>query len=98
MAYQAQAQGIGPQNTGMSGMDANYDRVIGQSARQGWDVQRRRVADKRALIGANPGVRGDDLKKMPGNNQYEVMPKPERALHHAAQPLAQAGRQAVHNK
>lgn len=98
MAYAAEARGAGPQNTGMSGFDASCDRVIGQSAKQGWDVQRRRVGDKRAILGANPGVRGDDLKKLPGDNRYEVMAPPERALHEAAAPLAEAGRRAVRKK
>ena len=95
MAYQAQAQGVGPQNTGLSGMDASYDRVIGQSAKQGWDAQRKRVADKRTILDTNPGARGEDIRRRPDNNQYEVMAPKDRGLHQAAQPLAQVGREAV---
>lgn len=95
MAYQANTTGITPQNTGLTGVDSNYDRVIGQSAKAGWDVQRQRVADKRAVLRANPGLRGEDLKKMPSSGHYEPMPRPEQSLHKAAQPLASAGRKAV---
>lgn len=98
MAYGAKVEGVAPQNTGLSGVDTNYDRVIGQSARQGWDAQRRRVADKREILRRNPGVVGEDLKRLPDRNLYEVMPAPERALRRAAEPVAQVGREVVRGR
>lgn len=95
VAYNAQVSGVAPQNTGLTGVDASYDRVIGQHARQGWDAQRRRVADKRGILERNPGIRGEDIKRLPGKNTYEVMGAAERDQRRAAEPLAQAGREAV---
>jgi putative FmdB family regulatory protein len=94
-AYSAQVSGIAPQNTGLSGVDTSYDRVIGQSARQGWDAQRLRLRDKHEILRRNPGASGEDLKRVPGRNVYEVMPVPERAMRRAAEPVAQVGREVV---
>jgi hypothetical protein len=55
--FKQMAKGPGPQNTGVSSFDAHVDRVIGQSAAQGWAKHEERQADKQEVVeatGANP--------------------------------------------
>ena len=68
-----------PQNTGVSQVDANIDRAIGRSAREGWQVQEQRTAEKR-VIAEESGARGPDLSRNP-DGSYRVLPKEERAIH-----------------
>lgn len=75
-----------PQNTGIQGLDAHIDRTIGQSAKQGWDVAERRVADKKQVLAANPGATGYDLSKQP-DGSYRVLEPEERAVHERSQAI-----------
>src|SRR3989344_4528759 len=75
-----------PQNTGIQGLDAHIDRVIGQSAKQGWDVAEARVKDKQQVLVSNPGVTGHDLSKQP-DGSYRVLTPEERAIHERSQAI-----------
>jgi len=74
--------GPGPQNTGIAGLDANIDRVIGQSARQGREVIAARVKDKLEVM-SDEGVSGDRLSKNP-DGSYSVLKPEEQAVHKRA--------------
>lgn len=62
-----------PQNTGIESVDYDADRVIGKAAQVGWEFQEKRLAQKRALLRANPGSDPHDLSKLPDGN-YRVLP------------------------
>jgi len=68
-----------PQNTGIHSLDAHIDRVIGKSAAQGWDVQERRVADKKEVLRNNPDADGHDLSEEP-DGSWKVLSKKERGF------------------
>lgn len=51
--FNQQADGPGPQNTGVQGFDVNVDRVIGQSAAQGKAFMQERSRQKREYIERN---------------------------------------------
>ena len=78
-----------PQNTGIAGLDAHIDRVIGQSAAQGREVLHERHRDKQQVLDDNPGASGHDLSRNP-DGSYRVMTIAERAAH--------ARSQAIHRK
>lgn len=86
-----QLTGAAPQNTGVSGLDHNADRVIGRDARLRWNTVRKRVDRKRGVIARAPGATGFDLSKQI-DGDYRVMQPEERQaaesardLHHSAQ-------------
>ena len=68
-----------PQNTGLSQLDANIDRAIGTSARQGWEVHAQRRKDKTAVLQAHPGKQNTDLSLMP-DGSYRVLTSEEKAV------------------
>ena len=72
--------GPGPQNTGIQGLDAHIDRVIGQSAKQGREVIDQRVREKKEMLANNPGITGHDLSRNP-DGSYRVMTPEERGVH-----------------
>lgn len=78
VAYAGSTSGSGPQNTGLSSLDGNYDRVIGTDAKQKWGTVRERQNDKRRFLASNPGATGHDLSKLP-DGTYRVMAPEERA-------------------
>lgn len=73
--------GAGPQNTGIHDLDTHIDRVIGQSARQGWRVTSERVRDKQALVA--DGTPANLIRKNP-DGSYGVMRPEEKAVHERA--------------
>lgn len=77
VGFSAQVKGSGPQDTGISSIDHDVDRVIGASAQQSWKGIVARVEEKRRVIANNPGSTGYDLsKQMDGT--YRVMAPEER--------------------
>lgn len=72
--------GPGPQNTGIQGLDAHIDRVIGQSAKQGRVIIDQRVREKKEILADNPGVTGHDLSKNP-DGSYRILSPEERGVH-----------------
>lgn len=49
------------QDSGIESIDLNFDRVIGEDARQKWEEIYRRRSDKWDLINENKGISGYDL-------------------------------------
>lgn len=74
--------GPGPQNTGLSGLDAHIDRVIGTHAKQGWEAHDQRNADKRKALSGIPSEEAGakELAKNP-DGSYRVMTPEEQAAH-----------------
>jgi len=82
--FNHQVTGPVPQNTGIHDLDTHIDRVIGQSARQGHEVIRERVQDKKELLAGNPEVTGHDLSRN-ADGTYRVMSAEERGVHDRSQ-------------
>ncbi|OHD25547.1 MAG: hypothetical protein A2Y38_13055 [Spirochaetes bacterium GWB1_59_5] len=81
--------GPGPQNTGIQSLDADYDRVIGQHAKQSWTVIEQRVQEKRRVM-ATQGVPGEQLSRNLDGSYSPLAPEEKAvldrglAIHHAA--------------
>lgn len=69
--------GPGPQNTGIASLDVHIDRVIGQSAAQGWEQVEQRVKEKRQLVAE--GAPADAISRNP-DGSYRVMAPEERGV------------------
>lgn len=69
--------GIAPQNTGLSSVDASFDRVIAQDAAQRWETINKRDAVKRDVLRRNSGATSSDLSRNP-DGTYRVMKPQER--------------------
>ncbi len=78
--FALETSGVGPQNTGVSELDANLDRVVGEDAKKGWAAIEKRDVTKRTTLRQNPGATNYDLSKNP-DGSYRVMTKAERAAH-----------------
>jgi hypothetical protein len=68
-----------PQNTGVSQLDVNIDRVIGQSAAQSREVIESREKDKQAVMRAT-GSKRHHLSKNP-DSTYRVLEPAARDVH-----------------
>lgn len=68
-----------PQNTGLSAYDAQVDRVIGQSAKQGWDAHEERQESKKEVLRSNPDADPHALAKNP-DGSYRVLHESERSV------------------
>lgn len=78
--FNLETSGVGPQNTGVSELDANLDRVIGEDSKKGWKAIEKRDITKNATLADNPGATSYDLSKNP-DGSYRVMSEKERAVH-----------------
>lgn len=76
--FNKEVTGPGPQNTGISGLDAHIDRVIGAHAKQGWEEHGKRAAEKTKLL-AQPEAEGKALSRNP-DGSYRVMESEEAAV------------------
>lgn len=76
-AFSHTPDGVGPQNTGVSGVDLEVDRVIGRDAERQWAAVAARQDRKQQVLAANPGASGFDLSRTP-DNDYRVMDPEER--------------------
>ena len=65
-------QSMKAQTTGVESFDLDFDRVIGEDARQKWEQIYKRRRDKWDIIESNK-VTGNDLTRMP-DQTYEVLP------------------------
>lgn len=72
--------GVGPQNTGVTELDANLDRVVGEDAKKGWSAIEDRDKIKNETLRANPGTTSLDLSKNP-DGSYRVMAPAEKKAH-----------------
>lgn len=77
--FRRDVTGPTPQNTGVSSLDTHIDRVIGQSAAQGWMTQKRRVQDKKEVLRKHPGATGHDLSEE-SDGSWRVISKEERGF------------------
>ena len=88
-SFQHNPDGIGPQNTGVAGLDMDPDAVIGRDSFNRWMAQNERQTHKKRIMAAT-GAEGADLSRT-FDGDYRVM-KPEerkaaetaRNLHHTA--------------
>lgn len=78
--FSVSTSGIGPQNTGISEIDANIDRIIGADARKGWAAIEDRNTGKSEVLHNNPGASPLDLSKNP-DGSYRVMKDAEKRIH-----------------
>lgn len=63
-------------STGLSGIDYNFDRAVGESSRKNWQGIAQRQRDKLDVVRAN-GVTGFDLSRNP-DGTYRAMSPDER--------------------
>jgi putative FmdB family regulatory protein len=77
-AFDIPVSGPVPQNTGATSVDTDYDRVIGTSAEQGWEVQERRYKEKVEVM-RTQGVEGSDLSRNP-DGSYRVLTPEEKGV------------------
>ena len=73
-------EGLGPQNTGVTELDMNLDRVVAEDAVKGWAAIEARDEVKQEVLEANPGKTTYDLSKNP-DGTYRVMEPAEKAIH-----------------
>ena len=78
--FHLETVGVGPQNTGVSELDRNLDRVVGEDAKKGWAAIDVRDKVKRETLRSNPGATNYDLSKNP-DGTYRVMAPAEKAAH-----------------
>jgi hypothetical protein len=64
-------------DTGLSGVDYNFDRAVGESSKKNWQGIAQRQRDKIDVVQSN-GVTGWDLSRNP-DGTYRVMTPEERA-------------------
>jgi len=72
--------GVGPQNTGVTDLDSNLDRVVGEDAKKGWAAIEVRDRGKAQTLRDNPGSTSYDLSKNP-DGSYRVMSLAEKRIH-----------------
>lgn len=82
-AFNQQAVGMGPQNTGVHDFDTFTDRVIGDHARQGWETIQQRQEKKAEVLAGHPDKTPRDLSRTP-DGSYEVLPGDARAVQERA--------------
>lgn len=61
---------IGPQNTGVSSLDYDVDRVIGRDAEKRWSLYERRQRRKQEVM-SETGVSSKDLSIVPQGEGYD---------------------------
>lgn len=71
-------QSMKAQTTGVESFDLDFDRVMGEDARQKWEGIYKRRRDKWDMIESN-GVTGNDLIRME-DQTYEVLPDMSQTL------------------
>ena len=57
----------------MESLDLDFDRVIGEDAKQKWDTIYRRRRAKVTLLDGSEGSRGDDIMRLP-DGSYALKP------------------------
>lgn len=66
-----------PQNTGVSSLDFDYDKIIKEDADKKWATIQRRDAHKRAVLRQHPGAKKHQLALTPDGQDYRVLSKDE---------------------
>lgn len=86
-----------PQNTGVSDIDAHIDRVIGASAKKGWEFQDDRLKEKRT-VALEAGVSTADLSQNPDGSWVVMDPFTKRVQENARLTNAKAMAWVQNNK
>lgn len=94
--FNHETAGLGPQNTGVSSVDYDVDRVIGKDAQKRWAAYAKRDRRKQQVLAGNPTKTKRDLavQEVEGEIDYRVMSEDEvrssrntRAFHNLAKGL-----------
>jgi putative FmdB family regulatory protein len=72
--FDAKTSGLTPQNTGVSGIDYEVDKIIANDAEEKWDQINARDESKRRILRDYPDTTKEDLSREP-DGSYSVMPK-----------------------
>lgn len=84
--FDHEVSGMVPQNTGITAIDMNVDRVIGKDSSAKWSQIEKRVNLKRQILENNPEIQGKDLsRELDGS--YRVMTPQEKQASDAARNL-----------
>jgi len=67
---------INPQCTGLSGVDLDYDRIIGEDAKEKWEIHQKREEEKREIM-RKSGVDKTSIS-IDSDNAYVVITEEER--------------------
>lgn len=65
VAFKADTEGMGPQNTGISAWDHDYDRAIAEDSFKKWRIIKERYLIKKELLSNNPGSKGEQIQRTP---------------------------------
>jgi len=89
-AFSHTPEGLGPQSTGVSGLDHDVDRIVGRDAERQWAAVAERKNRKNRILASNPDKDLEDLSRT-FDDDYRVMTRAERRaaataanLHHEA--------------
>ena len=85
---------LAPQNTGVSAIDHQVDRVIGRDADRQWKAIAVRQTRKRKVMASNPGSTGFDLSRT-FDDDYRVMRPEERRAAETARGLHQEAQHKI---
>lgn len=94
MGYEATT--IQPQNTGVLSFDADIDRVIGSSAKLGWQAQSTREGEKDEVLRVNPDAEREDITANL-DKSWGVLPKDYRVIRKNAERLNNAAIKHIRN-
>jgi len=72
--FDTETEGIGPQNTGVSDVDYEVDRIIAKDAEEKWAAVEDREGHKRTVLRDHPDASKEDLAREP-DGTYAVMDK-----------------------
>jgi hypothetical protein len=79
LGFTSNVDGVKAQDTGMESLDLNYDRVIGEDAKQKWDMIYQRRKDKWNLLNEHENITGHDLLRS-DDGKYIVNPNASHSL------------------
>lgn len=77
--FSNQVKGLAPTNTGVSGVDHNFDRIIAEDANAKWRVITQRQNRKKEILAGNRQATGFDLQRTL-EGDYHVMSKEARLV------------------
>ncbi len=72
------------QDSGIESFDMDYDRVIGEDAKEKWDLIYKRNKHKWNIVHSNPETTGLDIMKLP-DGTYESLPDPAKVYRETRQ-------------
>lgn len=69
-----------PQNTGVSSIDHDFDRVIAEDSYKKWKIINKRNIQKHKLLGKKPNLDGENIQLMPDGEYVVVDNKKKKGL------------------